>query len=88
MLIHGGYNGNDALDDMFVFSLGKINKLIYISNSRISIQSRDLARIFLTGCPNWDFKNLGCPQSLIEKVKIIALFKKKKTYQNLWCHFT
>ena len=35
--------------------------------------SRDLARIFITGCPNWDFKNLGCPKSLIEKVKIITL---------------
>ena len=33
----------------------------------------DLARIFMTGCPNWDFKNLGCPKSLIEKVKIITL---------------
>ena len=33
----------------------------------------DLARIFITGCPNWDFKNLGCPKSLVEKVKIITL---------------
>ena len=24
-------------------------------------------------CPNWDFKNLGCPKSLIEKEKIITL---------------
>ena len=23
--------------------------------------------------PNWDFKNLGCPKSPIEKVKIITL---------------
>ena len=35
--------------------------------------ARDLARIFITGCPNWDFMNLGCPKSLIEKVKIITL---------------
>ena len=34
---------------------------------------RDLAWIFITGCPNWDFKNLGCPKSLIEKVKIVTL---------------
>ena len=34
---------------------------------------RDLARIFITGCPNWDFKNLGCPKSLFEKVKTITL---------------
>ena len=32
-----------------------------------------LARIFITGCPNWDFKNSGCPKSLFEKVKIITL---------------
>ena len=37
------------------------------------IGPRDLARIFITGYPNWDFKNLGCPKSLIEKVKIITL---------------
>ena len=42
--------------------------------TNVSICSvRDLARIFITGCPNWDFKNLGCPKSLIEKVKIIIL---------------
>ena len=33
------------------------------------IRGRDLARIFITGYPNWDFKNSGCPKSLIEKVK-------------------
>ena len=38
-----------------------------------SHRGRDLARNFITGCPNWDFKNLGCPKSLIEKVKIITL---------------
>ena len=35
---------------------------------------RDLARIFIIGCTNWDFKNSGCPKSLIEKVKIITMF--------------
>ena len=39
--------------------------------------NRDLARIFITGCPNWDFKNLGCPKSVIEKVKIITLIRYK-----------
>ena len=24
---------------------------------------RDFPRIFITGCPNWDFKNSGCPPS-------------------------
>ena len=33
-------------------------------------EGRDLARIFIPGCPNLDFKNSGCPKSLIEKVKI------------------
>ena len=38
------------------------------------VHCRDLARIFITGCPNWDFKNSRCPKSLIEKVlKIITL---------------
>ena len=36
-------------------------------------RGRVLARIFITGCPNWDFKKLGCPKSLTEKVKIITL---------------
>ena len=38
-----------------------------------SLYPRDLARIFITGCPNRNFKNLGCPKSLIEKVKVITL---------------
>ena len=33
---------------------------------------RDLARVFITGCPNWDFKIEGV-QNPIEKVKIITL---------------
>ena len=37
------------------------------------VNGRDLARIFITGCPNRDFKNLGCPKSLVERVKIITL---------------
>ena len=43
------------------------------NNLFCKVQGRDLARIFITGCPKWDFKNLGCPKSLIEKVKIITL---------------
>ena len=39
----------------------------------LSCGARDLARIFITGCPNWDFKNLGCPKSPFEKLKIITL---------------
>ena len=39
----------------------------------MSVTTRDLARIFITGCPNLDFKNLGCPKSSIEKVKIITM---------------
>ena len=39
----------------------------------IKVMGRDLARIFIIGCPNWDFENLGRPKSLIEKVKIITL---------------
>ena len=35
--------------------------------------ARDLASNFITGCPNWDFKNLESPKSLFEKVKIITL---------------
>ena len=31
------------------------------------------ARIFITGCQNWYFKNLGSPKSVIEKVKITAM---------------
>ena len=37
------------------------------------VWGRDLARIFITGCPNWDFKDLGCPKSLIVNIKIITL---------------
>ena len=46
----------------------------------------DLARnLIITGCPNWDFKNLGCPESLIEKVKIITLimYINKESYYML-----
>ena len=28
---------------------------------------RDLARIFITGCPKWGFKKTGCPNPLAEK---------------------
>ena len=36
-------------------------------------EKQGLRQDFITGCPNWDFMNLGCPKSLIEKVKIITL---------------
>ena len=42
----------------------------------------DSTRIFITGCLNWDFKNLGCPKSLIEKVKIIMIM-----YINKWSKY-
>ena len=44
-----------------------------IVKKKTSVLPSDLARIFKTGCPNWNFKNLGCPKSMIEKVKIITL---------------
>ena len=51
----------------------------------ILIGSSDLARIFITGCPNWDFKKLGCTKSPIEKVKIIKLimYINKSSYYML-----
>ena len=53
-----------------------------------SIPGRDLARIFMTGCPNWDFKNLGCPKSLIEKVKIITLIMYINILSNYMLNFS
>ena len=46
---------------------------VQTGSKMVLTEDRDFARIFITGCPNWDFKNLGCPKSLIEKVRIITL---------------
>ena len=37
---------------------------------------------FHNRCPNWDFKNLGCPKSLIEKIKITTLILFIKQISN------
>ena len=58
---------------MFQTLLSKNNAYILTFARLRRPSSRDLARNFITGCPNWDFKNLGCPKSMIEKVKTITL---------------
>ena len=51
----------------------KVNYMLEIDILRNSLQkelgvlSSVLARIFITGCPKWGFKNTGCPNPLTEK---------------------
>ena len=50
-----------------------------------SYMSFSAARIFITGCPNWDFKNLGCPPSMIENLIIITLIMYINKLSNYIC---
>ena len=56
-----------AVSFCLVGTLNSLNKAL------LGLWPRDLAMSFITGFPNWDFKNLGRPKSLINKVKINTL---------------